>query len=195
MKQDIGRVWKAVCQCLNPRSEFFGMGVMEILEGKTNTPAVDPFVTTSFQADPEEQQEDEKIDLQELFELPPKLHILNYSPTQNTISYNHMIKECRAEPLTFLSMEELELLEAKIIEEFDLRRKALHRVSRSNSYFSAADRETGLIRAKLKTAKLLRDIAERKNQLTAKRDLILPDTIEPPKKGHMYNAMRRIRNG
>ncbi len=50
-----------------------------------------------------------------------------------------------------------------------------------------------LIEAQLKVADLLKQIAEKKNEFAAKRDLLLPDTVKPPKKGDVYNSIRKMR--
>ncbi len=49
------------------------------------------------------------------------------------------------------------------------------------------------IEAQLKVVNLLKQIAERKNELAPKRDLLLPDTIKPPKKGGIFRTIGRMR--
>ncbi len=49
------------------------------------------------------------------------------------------------------------------------------------------------INARVEIAKLLKKVAEKKNDLAPKKDLLLPDTIKAPKKGDAYNIMRKIR--
>jgi HEAT repeat protein len=50
-------------------------------------------------------------------------------------------------------------------------------------------------KAVLKVAELKMEIADRKNELAGKKDILLPDKPKPPKKGQMFNQLRRARNG
>ncbi len=49
------------------------------------------------------------------------------------------------------------------------------------------------IYTQLRVVDLLKKIAEKKNELAPKRDLLLPDTIKAPKKGGIYSSMRKMR--
>ncbi len=52
------------------------------------------------------------------------------------------------------------------------------------------------IDAQIEIAKLTRAIAERKDELAPKKDLLLDDKPKPPKKGRgIYHTARRVRNG
>ena len=56
--------------------------------------------------------------------------------------------------------------------------------------------KTPLVNAQIQIAKLLRRIAEEKNELAPKRDLLLTDKPKPPKKGKgVYRTLQRVRNG
>ena len=56
--------------------------------------------------------------------------------------------------------------------------------------------KTALINNLIKIARLTREIAEKKDELAPKRDLLLDDKPKPPKKGRgVYHTTRMIRNG
>jgi hypothetical protein len=48
---------------------------------------------------------------------------------------------------------------------------------------------------KFHVAKWRMKAAEKKNELAGKKDILLPDKPKPPKKGQMFNRLRRVRNG
>ncbi len=77
-------------------------------------------------------------------------------------------------------IEDFETVEKEIIEASRLLRKGPHN-------------RTFRIEARLQLVKLLTQIAEKKNAIAPKRDLLLPDTIKEPKKGGVYNSMRKMR--
>jgi hypothetical protein len=52
-----------------------------------------------------------------------------------------------------------------------------------------------IMNIRLNFAELKMKIAEKKNELTGKKDILLPDKPKPPEKGRMYNQLRRVRNG
>ncbi len=82
---------------------------------------------------------------------------------------------------------------AETIEDFETIEKGI--MEGSKAFRKEPGNERIRIEAQFTIAGLLKEIAEIKNTLVTKTDLLLPDTIKPPKKGDVYNAMRRIRNG
>ncbi len=75
-------------------------------------------------------------------------------------------------------IEDVETVEKDIIEGSKAFRKGPH---------------TGVLetQAQVTVVDWLKQIAERKNKLAPKRDLLLPDTVKPPKKG-IYSSMRKM---
>ncbi len=77
------------------------------------------------------------------------------------------------------TIKELERLEKAIIES-------------SKTFRKGRDATVRDIEAKATIATALKKISQMKNGLTPERDLLLPDTVKAPKKGDVYNNMRKM---